>query len=271
MFGWFRRWTKQAPTDADLAAMRSHPLIGRTISAMALAQAIKEVTLDYHQKVDSKAVIAPAIRREKPSVREVWEDSRTESAFPLISYGNASLMHLAEMAKQPQLFKAFVEERPHLKFPHRAAQELTHDSLQAMFQAFVYLQRVGEETCVDGTKVRARVKAFEQSAAKAAREWVEFEASIRDSTREMPPMPPLMIEMFWAEITMQAKEIALVRIFGTSPEEGLRGDLIFFEKQMRERGESEAEIFRQMELLREKVRLALEAKEPDDLTKVRDA
>lgn len=235
----------------------------KTLGSQALAVAIAEGVRDYATAVLEGRVNSLPHSRENPTLEGVWSGVRIEAACRLIGFGQANIMLLADFQRQSELFAAFIDERPHLRFPQPTGEPIA-DTIQAMWQAYVYLDAVGSEL-MDSATDRASLKAngkdivsdFTARAEELRSQWDAFEIALKNDRAALPLIPEMMLDLFWADVTAKTKSIALSKIFGPIPEDGMR----FMLDTVAVQG-SPADVA-SLSAAFERVRAALE---PDDLT-----
>jgi hypothetical protein len=210
------------------------PFLRRSFEATALAVAIAEVAREYIRDRDARRIIVPAISRgiEQSNISDVWEHTRIEAMLPLFRHGAANLSLLADMSKQKELFDMFVDERPHLKYPHVANNDPLHDTLQAAFQALVYLRERADDAGARFGHEKGFLNLFEHTCAFTHLEWCSYAAGSEAARTYLPEMPALMFEILWKEVTRRAKEVAVAWMFGSSFEDAMQRDLAYFRSQM---------------------------------------
>src|SRR6266498_2919830 len=106
MFGWFKRKDRQL--SPELMA-----LADKLIGAQALAVAIAESVRDYAIAIENRQIEFPAYRRKNSNVQTIWEDTRVEAMRAMFGFGLSDLSLLADLRRQAELFRVFVDGRPH--------------------------------------------------------------------------------------------------------------------------------------------------------------
>jgi hypothetical protein len=128
MFDWLRKRKSARTAQFDAA-------VGNLFGPIALAESIITNFNEYTLAVNAKQFSIPAWKRklEEPrsSVREVWQDTRTEALTALLLHGRRDWDYLTGPVHQLELMETYVIGRPHLKFPQVANGHQLHDTIQA--------------------------------------------------------------------------------------------------------------------------------------------
>ena len=143
---------------------------------------------DYVKAVKKGDISVPACKRLGDSVVGIWTDTRSEALCLLFGQG-ADAMLLADHRNQEKLLNSLFNEAPHLEFPHERSNEPIHDTLQAVFRVYMYLNEVGAAVG-DKETDRATLKLarktvfsdFEEQAKVILQKWKTFDEAIRGST-----------------------------------------------------------------------------------------
>lgn len=253
MFGWLKKKHRPA-TSGELEAFAK-----KWLGPQSLIAAIAETVGDYVDDVQAGRVTYPAHRREGASVVDIWRDLRLEALERLFNFGEADAFLLSDQRQQLGLLACFIDERPHLEMPQPRGETIP-DTIQAMWQVYVYLDAVGSEVA-DRETDRATLKLSGHSIldnlttqAKALRErWQAFENAVRSGEEALPEMPRTLIEVLYEDVTGKAKSVALSTVFGPSYENGIK----YLEKLVAEKGERAADV-------RATIDRVLAAKDPDE-------
>jgi hypothetical protein len=256
MFDWL--WTRKS----DRIQFESAG--GNLFGPIALAKSIISNVEEYMLAANAREFSIPAWKRrlEEPrsSVREVWQDTRTESLTALLLHGRRDWEYLTGPAHQLELIETYEIDRPHLKFPQMANGDQLHDTIQAVWQCIAYLHQAAFDV---GTRIEVMdgiVPHFEQRMTEARAWWQEKDAASRCygllTNRERPP---LMIYILWEEVTIAAKEIAFTHIYGSNWQAGLQADIEYWCSRVPTQA---AELRRQHASMVDRMRAAVE---PDDL------
>lgn len=255
MFGWFKK--KLPELSPEMKA-----LADKMFGPQALAVAIAETVRDYTNAVKAGRIEYPAHRRKSPNVEGIWSDVRLEAMHKTFGFGQADLMMLADIRRQAELFVAFVDERPHLEFPQPRG-EFVADTLQAVWQAYLYLDAVGSEvmdSATDRVALKAKGRDILSDFTVQAREfrdlWTAYERAIKGGTNPLPEMPRTMIDLLWADVTAKTKSIAMSKVFGPSPAAGIQ----FMLRTVAERGTEQ-----DVAMVRASIDRVRAAREPEDI------
>lgn len=235
---------------------------------MALATALAETIADYVRAVDSGKVSAPAYERKGDSVVRIWGDTRLEALRYLWGYGASDAMLLADYRQQKKLLDDFFEEKPQYEFPHHPSGETAHDTLQALFQAYLFLGKAGTAVAdkeTDSTSLELANKNifsdFEEKASKLRVLWNGFESALNNSS-QLPEMPSTLLDLLYKDVTKKAKGIALSAQFGPNYESGMQHLIKRVEKDIEDQGDSEQKIKK----IQNTMKSLLEADDPDHVT-----
>ena len=170
MFGWLKKRPPQTPRVVPDA-------LKRIIESMALATALSTAIADYVKAVKKGDITVPAYKRQGDSVVGIWTDTRLEALSLLFGQG-ANVMLLAEHRSQEKLLDALFNDKPHLEFPHQPSNEPIHDTLQAVFRVYMYLNDVGsavgdKETDYATLKLARKTifSDFENQASTLRQQW----------------------------------------------------------------------------------------------------
>ena len=144
MLGWFKK-RKPQELSPELKVL-SERFFGPQAQAVAIAECVR----DYFNAVQAKEVEYPAHHRERASVLELWTHVRLEAFHKMFNFGRADLMLLADMRQQLMLLNRFLDERPHFEMPQPRG-ELVADTLQGVWQVYMYLSMVGSELADNAT------------------------------------------------------------------------------------------------------------------------
>jgi len=230
----------------------------RMLSRLALAEAIGETCVSYLEALSTGKVTSPAISRRDSNVRDVWEDTRLEAMVLLFRHGASDMALLADALKQHELFTSLAVDKPHLEFPHRANGDAIHDTLQALFQACLYLDEVGQAVGLPSSNFAIE---FERKLLEIGQEWSKQPAG----HMVLIESPPVMIEVLWDETTRFTKQVAIASRWGPSFEREMASDLEWARSKLTERGKGPGEIEKQMSELRSLFDRLKNAQQPDDL------
>jgi hypothetical protein len=263
MFGWFKK--KPAPKLSSELEVVTKRLLGPTALIVAIAESVR----DYSSAVKEGRITYPAHRRKMgfsgSDVVDIWADLRIEAMQKMFGFGKADLMLLADPRRQLELLNSFLHERPHLEFPQPRGQTVP-DTLQAIWQAYRYLDAVGSEV-LDRETDRAQLKAdgrdiLTRLTAKASALrtlWAAHYNAIKAGI-ELPELPQTIFEILFEDITAKTKSIALSSVFGPDYESNMH----YVEELVRSEGRK-GDVGR----LRTTMAMVLAAKDPDEVRGIR--
>jgi hypothetical protein len=264
MFGWFK---KKPSARANVIP----DVIKQMMEPMALATALAETISEYFKAVEKGKVSSPAYQRKGDSVVGIWTDTRLEALRHLWGYGASDAMLLADHRQQTRLLNAFFEKKPQLEYPRHPSHEPIHDTLQAVFQVYLFLNNAGS---VVGDKETDRLTLklvnktifddFEQQAKVLWSQWIDFEQAVHGSSA-LPSMPATLLEVLYKDVTKKAKTIALSGQFGPNYQSGINYLVEVARDQLRKQGESEESIDKQVQQILSTTQKVLEAHDPDHL------
>lgn len=233
MFGIFKR--------------RAHPRIpegfGEAFAApVAMAVAMAQATAEHAAAIHAGTVQFPIHKAEGLPVLTVWKCLRLEACIAAMTFGEGSLFDLADRSKQADALSEFLDNAAHLQFPQPSGTSMAQ-SVQAMFQAYVHLSKVGSELCdreTDHYQLARQGKdivADLSADAVAARR--QMEAHVAEQSSQLPPT---LFDLFFADLNRKTKSIAFSRVFGPEYE---REIAFFVEHVRKEAGEDDATLVRQ--------------------------
>ncbi len=222
MLGWFKK-RKPQELPPELKAF-SERFFGPQAQAVAITECVRE----YVDAVQAGKVKYPAHRRQGASVIDLWNDVRLEAFHKIFNFGKADLMLLADMRQQLALLSNFLDERPHFEMPQPRG-ELIADTLQGVWQVYIYLSTVGSELADNATdnhvlKLRGRdiLSDFTEKATALRTQWQAFDRAVKGKGEALPDMPETIIAVLWADVTAKTKSIAMSKVFGPMHESGTR-------------------------------------------------
>lgn len=254
MSNWFKK--NRPAYDESVEALAK-----RWLGPQALVVALAEIIRDFVEDVNTGRVQYPAHKRQDSSVVSIWRDLRLEALSHMFNFGRSDPMLLADQRQQLALLRCLLDERPHLEMPQPRG-EVIPDTLQAVWQVYLYLDQVGSEVA-DRETDRATLKLakrniFDDLIARAGQMrigWEKFEAAVKTTDAELPEMPKTLLEELYADVTAKTKSIALSARFGPSYEAGIR----YMEELVEKRGGETAKI-------RVSIDRVLKASDPDEFT-----
>lgn len=141
----FRRFWRKRRLE-DFADEETVAFVKAGIASRSLAVAISETVRDYVAAVTAGEIPYPIHRSEGASVEEIWGGLRMETLHKLFNHGLSDPFILAEQENQERLVNCWLVERPYLEMPQPHG-ERDADTIQAVFQCYVYLSTVGSEVC----------------------------------------------------------------------------------------------------------------------------
>ncbi|MDE2444775.1 MAG: hypothetical protein KGO94_01270 [Alphaproteobacteria bacterium] len=256
MLGWFKK-KKPQELPPELKAL-SEKFFAPQAQAVAIAERVRE----YVDAVQAKEVEYPAHRRKDASVLELWTHIRLEAWHKIFNFGKSDLMLLADIRQQLTLLNSFLDERPHFEFPQPRG-ELIADTLQGVWQVYIYLSTVGSELADNATdthtlKSRGRdiLSDFTDKATSLRTQWQAFDRAMKNKDEVRPDMPETIIAIFWEDVTAKTKSIAVSKVFGPIPESNIQYMLKLLAEKATEKEVAE------MRAYMDRVRAA---KEPEDI------
>ncbi len=264
MFEWFKK---------KAAGKTGHvPDIFKTmIRPMALAAAVADTIADYHRAVRAGEVTSPAYKRKNSNVVEIWAHTRLEALSRLWGYGASDVGSLSDSLQQKVLLDAFFEEKPQYLFPHRPSNEPVHDTLQAVFQVYLFLDEAGSEVCdkeTDHVTLKIANKTvlsdFEAQAKILRAEWTALHNAIHEPS-PLPQLPATLFEILYKDVTKKTKSIALSSQFGPDYRLGFNSVVELVRSLLQQQGESATNVNHRIQQLHTMMRKILEAHDPDQV------
>jgi len=124
---------------------------------------------------------------------------------------------LADPLRQLEVLTCFLEERPYLEMPQPRG-EVVPDTIQAMWQAYVYLSEVGSEVAdretwpsklkQDGRSILDRLIS---GATILQGEWEALEQAVKSKDKPLPEIPRTLLEILYEDVTAKSKSAAVRR------------------------------------------------------------
>ena len=255
MWNWLR---KKSATPSGALETFAKKWLGPQSLTVAIAEAVK----DYVDDVQAGVVVYPAHRRESAGVVEIWRDLRLEALHKLFNFGKSDLSLLAEQRRQYEVLSYLLADQPCPQLPQPRG-EIVPDTVQALWQVYVYLAEVGSEVA-DRETDRLTLKHTGRSildqlttqAGALRQSWKAFEQALQTTNTALPEMPRTTIEILYEDVTAKAKSIALSATFGPIYEEGIKHLVTRLKEQGGNAQDIEAEID-----------CVLKAKDPDEFDK----
>ena len=257
MFNWFKK--KSAPSREAIA-----PGLDQFVKPMAIATALTEAISEYFMAVKNGKKSSPAYQRKQGNVIGIWGDTRLEALRQLWGYGASDIALLANHHQQKRLLDSFVEEKPYLEYPLQPSGDSVHDTLQAIFQVYLFLGEAGSAVADKETAGSIVFSGFEQQAKTLQTKWGEFEEALHGS-RNVPPTPSTLVEILYEDVTRKAKTIALSSQFGANYRAGLNCFVELYQREMKSLGHSEDRVKKEGDDLQMIIQKILAAESPDSL------
>lgn len=236
---------------------------GALIAPVAKAVALGQIAQEHGAAIRAGQTRFPIHKAADASLLEVWRCLRLEACLPALHFGDASLVDLADIGKQRGVLEQFLDAKAHLQSPQPSGPALGQ-SIQSMWQVYVYLSEVGTELG-DPLTDRHRLKGegkdilsdVEISARKLRADWKAF------PEKSDQAIPSTLFDAFLADLNRKSKSIAFAKVFGPFYE---REVALFADHLKAELGEADAVVLgRTLEEL-------LRASDPDDAAeRTRDA
>lgn len=213
-FGGKRRAQRNAPT-----------VLKELAEPSALLSALAEMLRIHVDDVHAGRVPYP-IHRSNASLIEVWRYLRLEAFQNIFNFGMSDPVLLCSHRDQVKLLSSFVLEKPHMELPQPRGETLP-DTIQGMWQVYVYLGNVGSEVGDRETgemelrlSGRSILDELTAEAWKLLDQWKTFERAVQER-RVLPRMPRTLIEPLFADVTRKAKSAAFSAVLGPSYERGI--------------------------------------------------
>lgn len=264
MFEWFKNIREK---QEEVIPVLAKELFRSTSLAVAIADAIA----DYSKDVKDGIVSAPAYKRKDSNVVDIWKDTRLEALWVLWTHGASDIMIIAQPSEQKNILDVFFEEKPQYEYPHQPSNEPVHDTFQAIFQVYLFLNEAGSavmdlETDRNTLKIKGRniFDEFEKSAKQLRVQWGEFDSAVHGSG-DLPPMPSTILEVLFNDVTKKSKAIALSAIFGPDYEAGILHLQKIVREKLTKKGKTEDSINEQIRDLQKTTQKLLSAQDPDHI------
>lgn len=208
MFGLFNRKPKPLGRAAKAWA-------DKFIGPPAMAVAVAQVAAEHVAAVKAGTAEYPIHESESAPVLTVWHHVRLEAFARSLGFGDGSLVDLADVGKQPEVLAEFLERKAHLQMPQPSGTP-TAQSVQSMWQVYLYLSDVGTALCDPMTDRptlrlagRTILSDLEGEAATAREGW---SAVMRGEAGD--GLPPTLFELFFADVNRKTKSIAFAKAWG---------------------------------------------------------
>jgi hypothetical protein len=265
MFEWFK---KKREKQKKVVPGIAKGLMG----AKSLAVAIAETIANYSEDLQSGIISTPAYKRKDSNVVDIWRDTRLEALWCLWNYGASDVMLLANAPTQTTVLDAFFEEKPlQYEYPHQPSSDPVFDTLQAICQVYLYLNKAGSAVMdleTDRNTLMIKKKTifdeFERNAEQLHVKWKEFDSAVYGSG-DLPPMPNTILEVLFKDVTKKSKTIALSAQFGPDYEAGILYLEEIISEKLTKKGETKDSIKKQIRKMQETTQKLLSALDPDHM------
>ncbi|MER9594551.1 hypothetical protein [Mesorhizobium sp. M0244] len=227
------------------------------VRPMALLMALKQSSDEYAVSVRKGLSQFPAHRRKDSNVEAIWRDVVSEVFVRMTMFGDSDLTILADFRRQPEVLERFLTDRPYLSMPQPNGDQLDQ-TIQAVWQGYVYLAKIGEETLDRESSqfdLSKRGKDIISDLVKRA-EALRATAVNPGATG----LPICFIEAVYEDVNRKAKSIALSAMFGPAYESGISHMI----KLVADSG-SKADVGK----VEDSIRRIMNATTPDDIRKPR--
>jgi hypothetical protein len=249
MFDWLKRSGRGRRPQVDAVAERF-------LRPMTLLLAWKGEADRYAERMKLGQVKFPACRQHDASVETIWRNTVSEALIQMIGFGASDLTLLANVGMQRDVLHRFHEGRPHLSMPQPSGDELDQ-TIQAVWQAYLYLSKLGEELMDAATysyDLRKQNKDIlsdlQTQTRKLATQW--------DDERRLTELPLTFMEAVYADVNQKAKSMALSAKFGPG-----HAGMANFVELVRRHGGAEADA----QAVQQSLDRILAARTPDDIRK----
>lgn len=190
---------------------------------IAYASALISLVDEYPTEMKRRNITCPIYKCKNISIVELWNYMTIEANINSVRFGTGSIIDLADISKQEELLNSFVKEKSYLYYPQPSGTNICN-SIQGMWQAYIYISEAGTSVCDQMTdkyalsqKKRTIVSDLEDQAVTALQGWNAIKIrNNRNST------PKTLFELFYQDITLKTKSIALSKFFGPFISEGMR-------------------------------------------------
>jgi len=267
MFGWFKKIER-----LDMEELPE--TLQQFIKPMALLNELTEAVSEYSRAVGSGDISSPAYKRENDSVLGIWNDTRLEALSHLWGYGASDVTMLTDYQnrQQKKLLNALLQDKPHLEYPHQPSGDPIHDTLQALFRVYLFLGEAGAFVLDKETdrrflelKHKNIFSDFEEHAKSLQASWSGYEQALHGS-KDLPSMPPTILETLYRDVTKKSKTIALSAQFGPDYHAGMKRFLNLAREQIAKQKVSEETISMQLHDIECTMQALMAADDPDDVT-----
>lgn len=253
MFDWFRR--KSGKTQEETIA--NIPIFHRVVTGAALAAAIDQACKNY------PLGLPPAYTR-RTNARDMWEGTRTEAMLKFRRHGKATLTVMTELTMQAKLFAEIVSGDAEAD-GDKSNGEVIHDAVQAIFVTFKHLHATSYAANAQSKTEWDYVRPFRKLSKELAPKWAEYERAITKGETPLPELPPLLLTVFWEEVSAKSKQIGLAPVWGSDLEYAKSNDLAMIEQKLGTSGKSRRAIDKELAECAAVFDKMIAAKDPDDL------
>ena len=212
MFNLFRRMTARGRSEPS-----RNGLVARFTRATSLAVALSDEAAKHMLGVSAGHVEFPIHKSKTSSVLQIWHHLRLEAFHRAIRFGKGSILDLADIGKQTIVLSTFLDNKCHLQFPQPFGSE-ADQSVQGMFQAYVYLGEVGTEVgdrATDRFMLSSESRDITTDLTLSARTlqgtWSEYLSPHGTNSAELPQT---FFDLFLGDLNEKSKSIALSLYFG---------------------------------------------------------
>ncbi|AZO61235.1 MAG: hypothetical protein E5Y51_21525 [Mesorhizobium sp.] len=233
------------------------PLAESLVRPMALLMALRQSTDEYAVAVQKGLSQFPAHRRKDSNVEAIWRDIISEVFLRMMEFGDADLAILADFKRQPEVLERFLNDRPHLSMPQPNGDQVDQ-TIQAVWQGYVYLAKIGEETLDRETSQFDLSKRGKDIISDLVQRAEALRATV--SSPDASGLPVCFIEAVYEDVNLKAKSIALSAMFGPAYESGISHML-----KLVTEGSSQAEV----RMVEDSIQRIMNATTPDDIRKSR--
>ena len=269
------RWLTKKKQQSQESAIPN--IVEQELRSLSLVTKLSKVISDYLKDVKSGRMAFPAHKRlmhkqKNSSVLEIWRDTRLEALHHIFRYGSSHAILLDKQNKQKELLDIYFKKKPHLEFPHQPSGDVIHDTFQAVFKAYLYLDETGEwsEEPISihdvnlFTKKKPIIDEFEREMKRLREQWSEFESAIHDS-KSLPSAPSTIFDILYKDITKKSKTVALSSMFGSDYMAGIKKLEQHTRNLFKEQGNSEEQIDERMRDAQKTTQKLLSAQDPDQM------
>lgn len=271
MFRWLTKKKQQSQEST------TPNIVEQELRSLSLVTVLSKVVSDYLKDVKAGRMAFPAHKRlmhkqKNAIVLEIWSDTRLEALHYIFRYGCSQARLLATQTKQKLLLDYYFEKKPHLEFPYQPSSDRIHDTWQAVFKAYLYLDETGKWTedrkdiqnVNSFTKKKLIFDEFERDIKRLHVQWSEFDSAIHDS-KNLPSAPSTIFDILYKDITKKSKTVALSSMFGSDYMAGIKKLEQHTRNLFKEQGNSEEQIDERMRDAQKTTQKLLSTQDPDQM------